>query len=394
MMKIVLVHEEFPRNANFGGISTYQFNLAVALTRFGHEVTVITASEKYPNEYFHSKGFRVIELLKKDLGKNDSIESELKFQKLIFSTLIKLQESKKVDIVEAPEWKASLNYFLSSLDRRVPVITKLHTPLFVWEKYNNQFSEDSYSRCMNNWEKKQILNSDFVFSCSQNLLNVVKGKIKNLQSAKVVPNMFGESLELPKTISNEVKTVVYVGSMENRKGIFTLTRFIHALPDNIKFVFIGKDTNRNSNRVSSISLLKQLIGDKKNVEYKGELSHKEVLEYLQHFADVQIVPSLYDNQPYVILEGFLTGVPVIASNRGGIPELFGNIPDKLKLLYNPDDEIKLNELFNKLLNPTFRSQIQRAQRQQLNLFSEKNIVKKQVNEYKRVIKRYKLNEHF
>ena len=40
-MKICLVHEEYPKETNFGGIATYQKILSRELSKLGHQVTVI-----------------------------------------------------------------------------------------------------------------------------------------------------------------------------------------------------------------------------------------------------------------------------------------------------------------------------------------------------------------
>src|SRR5262249_19191686 len=52
-------------------------------------------------------------------------------------------------------------------------------------------------------------------------------------------------------------------------------------------------------------------------------------------ASVAVVPSRwYENMPIAVLEAFAVGVPVVASNLGGLPELIG---DRLGALVPPDD---------------------------------------------------------
>ena len=46
-------------------------------------------------------------------------------------------------------------------------------------------------------------------------------------------------------------------------------------------------------------------------------------KYLKNF-DIFVLPSLKEGLPYVILEAGLAGLPVIASNIGGIPEIIEN----------------------------------------------------------------------
>jgi glycosyltransferase involved in cell wall biosynthesis len=52
--------------------------------------------------------------------------------------------------------------------------------------------------------------------------------------------------------------------------------------------------------------------------------------------DVLVVPSTwYENTPFVVLEAFAAGVPVIASDLGGLSEVV--TPDKNGLLFAPGD---------------------------------------------------------
>ncbi|MFH1430143.1 MAG: glycosyltransferase [Candidatus Uhrbacteria bacterium] len=58
-----------------------------------------------------------------------------------------------------------------------------------------------------------------------------------------------------------------------------------------------------------------------NLRCWGRLSSEEVLERLAE-ASILVVPSRwYENAPYVVLEAMQLGIPVIASNIGGLPEL-------------------------------------------------------------------------
>ena len=61
--------------------------------------------------------------------------------------------------------------------------------------------------------------------------------------------------------------------------------------------------------------------EKKNIHFKGGYDNHNINQVL-HDIDVLIVPSIWlENSPLVIQEAFLAGVPVIASNIGGMKEL-------------------------------------------------------------------------
>ena len=70
-------------------------------------------------------------------------------------------------------------------------------------------------------------------------------------------------------------------------------------------------------------------------------------KYLKNF-DIFVLPSLKEGLPYVILEAGLAGLPVIASNIGGIPEIIEN--GKEGLLVPPADTEKLAAAIKKLVD--------------------------------------------
>ncbi len=62
-----------------------------------------------------------------------------------------------------------------------------------------------------------------------------------------------------------------------------------------------------------------------------------------------VVPSIWhENFPYVILQAFAAGKPVIGSDRGGIPELV--IENEKGLLYNAENSFELSEKISALFN--------------------------------------------
>ncbi|MNN53374.1 D-inositol 3-phosphate glycosyltransferase [compost metagenome] len=65
-------------------------------------------------------------------------------------------------------------------------------------------------------------------------------------------------------------------------------------------------------------------------------------------SDAVVLPSLQDNLPFSIMESQLSGVPVIASNAGGIPEMISH--QKTGLLFDSGDDEQLARQISVLLN--------------------------------------------
>ena len=108
----------------------------------------------------------------------------------------------------------------------------------------------------------------------------------------------------------------------------------------------------------------QLLGDgelKENMmQLAGQLNITDAVEFagLQsnvypwlHSADVFVLPSKFEGMPMTLIEAMGTGLPIIASNVGGIPDMLANkkealliqpsedcIIEALELLYNDEDK--------------------------------------------------------
>lgn len=102
--------------------------------------------------------------------------------------------------------------------------------------------------------------------------------------------------------------VLYFGRYCEEKGTPTLLEACKALPD-IPFVFAGGGP------------LKDQIQDIPNVEDRGFLSGRELIETVSR-AQFCVFPSeWYENCPFSVMETQMYGTPVLASDLGGTPEL-------------------------------------------------------------------------
>jgi len=126
--------------------------------------------------------------------------------------------------------------------------------------------------------------------------------------------------------------VLFVGRLLEIKGIRVLIEVAMGLADvkDILFVFVGDGPLANEVRMASNNL--------GNIVYVGKVENRELTPYY-NAADVVIVPSLYEEGfGRVILEALSCGTPVIASNRGGIPE---TLDGSVGILVEPEvDEIE------------------------------------------------------
>jgi glycosyltransferase involved in cell wall biosynthesis len=112
----------------------------------------------------------------------------------------------------------------------------------------------------------------------------------------------------------------YMGQLAPHKGVHTLLQaFIETGfgPADAELIIYG-DLTREPGYVKR---LRALAGDNLQITFAGPYTNQEVGRVLDSL-DILVVPSeWFENRPTVIVEAFAHGVPVIASNIGGIPEL-------------------------------------------------------------------------
>lgn len=108
--------------------------------------------------------------------------------------------------------------------------------------------------------------------------------------------------------------ILYVGGLTHHKGVHILIcAFKQIKNKNVKLHIVGGGVYESG--------LRRLAGDDDRIVFYGKLPNENVQQFYK-MADVSVVPSIwYDVRPNVIPEAFRAGIPVIASDIGGIPEL-------------------------------------------------------------------------
>ncbi len=113
--------------------------------------------------------------------------------------------------------------------------------------------------------------------------------------------------------------LVSVGRLYARKGLFTL---IESMPPvfkkfpNAKFIVSGKG---QSDEMRKLATHAQQLGVQDSIIFTGYFPDAK-LPKLYQAADVFVFSTFYEHHPFAILEAMSTGLPVVTTNVGGIPE--------------------------------------------------------------------------
>ncbi len=121
------------------------------------------------------------------------------------------------------------------------------------------------------------------------------------------------------------------------------------------------------------------LGIRDRINFYGKVENKKIPEIIKDMSCLLII-SKNEGWPCVILEAQACGLPVVGTNNGGIPEAVG----KGGIIVSDEDivnnvSLALVDLYN---NPMDRKEISNNAQQ----FSWKNIVKKEIEVYKELVK--------
>jgi len=224
---------------------------------------------------------------------------------------------------------------------------------------------------LRSYEKKLMKRSDALIAVSTytrkeliDLYDVDEEKIHVIYNGvdvqKFKPNRDGVGLRRELELDEEQKIILCVGRLYHRKGLTTLLQSISKVVqkfDNVKFVISGKGFKKNK---ENLLRLTEKLKIENSVMFLGYFPD-EKLPDLYAASDIFVLPALYENFPFAILEAQSTGLPVISTNVGGIPEFLKD--NKNGLLVEPGDPEQLAQKILILLqNPELAEKLGRRGR--------------------------------
>ncbi len=351
--------------AGWGGAQRYVFDLAVAAKTAGQDVAVAYGAEGRLAERLRGAGIRAIALghLNRDVSARDDAAA--------YRELYRLLSIEAPDVLHLNSSKAGL---LGAVAGRI-----LRIPMIIFTAHGWAFNEDrSALQKIFLWLGHYLT----VVLCHRTIAvsHAVLGQTRSMPFVHRKMHLVQNGIARPDFMTRELAreqlsarmsaplptTLLWLGSVSEliwNKSIHTLIRAMHELKRRgveVGLAVLGDGEERR--------FLETLIEEQelqKEVRLVGFV--EDASRYLLAF-DLFVLPSRTEALAYALIEAGFAGLPVVASNIGGIPEIVdsgvsgllvprehpGALADALELLIkNPQRRAELGAALQKSVEQKF-----------------------------------------
>lgn len=304
--------------ATWGGAQRYVFDLAVAAQAAGHQVTVAYGAEGRLSERLQIAGIRGVTL--QNLGRDLSVAAD----SAAFFDLYRTISAVGPDVLHLNSSKAGA---LGALAGRI-----LGIPAIVFTAHGWAFNEERPR-----WQRRYfwlvhyltVVLSHRTIAVSQAIFRDMRGMPWVQSKVRLIPLGIAEPDFMEREVAREqllarmspplAEHLLWVGSLSEltwNKSLHTLLRAIGELKRRrieLGLIILGEGEER--------TFLETLIEEQKlheSVRLVGFVA--DGWRYARAF-DMFVLPSRTEALSYALIEAGYAGLPVVASNVGGIPEV-------------------------------------------------------------------------
>lgn len=328
-MKILIAHNHYLQKGGEDAVAQSEFNL---LKDFGHNVQFYERSNR------ETKNILLLEKLRFLFGVGWSHRSYTDMRNVLKEFRPDIVHFHNIFFVLTP------SVYWACKDEGIPVVQSLHNFRLICPNglflRNNRICEECAKKksfwksifhgcykksrlvtailagmLYHHWTKKTWINmvDSYIMATNFGRQKYIKFGIPDdkimLKPNIIYPNLFGKK--------QDEGYALYAGRLSKEKGVEVLLKawkHIQGFP--LKIMGDGPLSDD----------LKRYADNEKigNVEFLGFVSSKEYLGYMQG-ASFLVIPSIcYENFPCVVSEALACGIPILASDLGGVSEIIRN----------------------------------------------------------------------
>ena len=316
-----------------GGAERHVADLATALKRRGHLVTVACSTDGTLGEVLEAADIPIHILMKRLIKRRVSSGYSWGLRRLL--------RQGGFDFVHAHLYASAAASAIATVAGATPLVVTQHSEATWRHKRAHILSRLAYRR------------ADRVIAVSEGIRDslirddaVAPGRITVIPNAVTPSNALEDTVRLPAGL-RAGPVLGMVARLQPEKGVRV---FMQAIPTILEhhggchFILVGDGPLR-----PELEAIVSQRGLQDSVHFLG--FQKNGRDFIPYF-DVLVLPSLSEGTPLVVLESMAAGVPVVASCVGGIPEQLRQGQEGL--LVPPGDHVALSQACLELLGDPAR----------------------------------------
>lgn len=356
-MKLMIIIPEF----GYGGAETMVENLAICLKNSGNEVTVVSL---YNTRTEHTARLEKNNVSVVFLGKQNGLDFS------VIKKLHKLIRKIKPDAIHTHLYSLKYAAIASCLDRSMVIIHTVHnTAKKEMGEKDRRFNNILYHRekaipvALSKEIQKSIIEE---YNLEAEKVPIIYNGIKSTNQREKTSYSFDKKF-----------IIIHVGRFQEQKNhicIIKAASILKNMVDNFEIRLFGNGPLIDEMRTAAEELK---VSD--CVCFMGTSEH--VTEEMKK-ADIFILPSLWEGMPMTIIEAMNVGLPIIASDVGGVPDMIQN--EKNGVLIQPSPEELANEIYRLYCNEGLRKQLGTTALRSAKLFTAEEMSRQYIDLYQRV----------
>ncbi|MFA7272888.1 MAG: glycosyltransferase family 4 protein [Crocinitomicaceae bacterium] len=328
-------------STGWGGLEMNTLKLAKILTSQGYEITLFTQEEAVLHKN-HSDSFKGVELITKkrkyfDFKTAKIIAEKLKANKI---PLVFVVDNKDIDVLA---WTKRLFY------KELKIVYQQHMQIGINKKdYIHTFR----LRSIDTWiSPLQFLKIEIGLR-THFPLNRVKVIPIGLDTAKFLNAKYSkEEARRKMGIETDLPLLGIIGRISEKKGQRFVAEAILALKNkgiHLELVIFGSATVNDEADKKYAEELKDFVDQNDLNQLIHFVDYKEDVHQFYNSIDVFVLASHSETYGMVTIEAMLSGVPIIATNSGGTPEILNN--GKWGRLYKYENQEQFCAVLQSALN--------------------------------------------
>lgn len=354
-MRIAVFVKNTTLHASFGGLETQNQVLCEGLVSHGNEVVIFSPKRDIEEDSKFQNGVEYVFVPCKyklgfilgfgaTLDKNNWINKSVEFLKTAHS-------KNKFDLVLGQS-SAAVGIIKQKHLFKIPVVSIAHGSIL--SEYKTYLSEIRNIRDL----IKLIPNTGFVLKNfffrqrdmihGSNKVVAVSNYVKNTlieetystnEHIRVIHNGINPvNIVLADLNRSHTKTkvkLIYVGRMERSKGVHLLLEQLANNFPNVELLLIGDGPYK-----TELQSIAEELSITEQVTFYGKVPHSQAIE-LMSSADIFVLPTLrIEGFPMTIVEAMFVGLPILASNMGGIVDAVDDGKTGYLITSNNAEELK------------------------------------------------------